>query len=104
MAIELDHHITVDGTAYRLLWLTAREPLDELGELRCDLSDDEGGPDPARLVGKPLVLKVTRKEGAQERTIAGYVTEAHRSTFGGEADIGTQVVARPRLFRLTQRA
>ncbi len=104
--IELQHHLTIDGTEYHVLWLEAREPLDELGELRCELSDHAGGPglDPAALVGKPLVLTLSRKEGSQERKIAGYVVEAESSTPRGDEERGTRVVARPRLFRLTQRA
>jgi type VI secretion system secreted protein VgrG len=103
--IELEHHLTVDGTEYRVLWLEAREPLDELGELRCEITDFAGGPDPAALLGKPLVLTLRRKEGTQERKIAGYVVEAESSTpRGDEEERGTRVVARPRLFRLTQRA
>jgi len=103
--IELEHHLTIDGTEYRVLWLEAREPLDEIGELRCEITDFAGGPDPAALVGKPLVLTLTRNEGSQERKIAGYVVEAERSTpRGDEEDTGTRVLARPRLYRLTQRA
>jgi type VI secretion system secreted protein VgrG len=102
--IELSHHLTIDGTEHHVLWLEAREPLDELGELRCELSDHAGGPDPAALLGKPLVLTLGRKEGSQERKIAGYVVEAESSTPRGEEERGTRVVARPRLFRLTQRA
>ena len=102
---KLQHHLTIDGTEHRVLWLEAREALDEIGELRCEITDHAGGPDPASLVGKPLVLTVTREEGSQERKVAGYVVEAERSTpRGDQEDMGPRVVARPRLFRLTQRA
>ena len=103
-AIELRHHLTIDGAAYHVLWLTAREALDDLGELRCEITDRAGGPSPDALVGKPLVLTLSRTDGSQERTIAGYVVEAESSTPRGEEEIGPRVVARPRLFRLTQRA
>jgi type VI secretion system secreted protein VgrG len=102
--IELDHHLTIDGTEYHVLRLEAREALDEIGELRCQLTDHAGGPDPATLVGKPLVLTLSRQEGAQERKIAGYIVEAESTTTrGDDGDTGPHVVARPRLFRLTQR-
>jgi type VI secretion system secreted protein VgrG len=101
--IELEHHLTVDGKDYHVLWLEAREPLDEVGELRCEITDRAGGPDPAALVGKSLVLTLRRKEGAEERTIAGYVVEASSSTPRGDEEIGPRLVARPRLHRLTQR-
>ncbi|MFT3772974.1 MAG: type VI secretion system tip protein TssI/VgrG [Minicystis sp.] len=104
--IQLEHRLTIDGKEYHVLRLAAREPLDDIGELRCEITDGEGGPAPATLVGKPLMLTLSRAEGSQERTIAGYVVEAERSTERGddEEEISTGVVARPRLFRLTQRA
>jgi type VI secretion system secreted protein VgrG len=103
--VELEHHLTIDGKEVRLLRLDAREALDEIGELTCEVTDDAGGPDPAALLGKPLVLTLTRQEGSQERKIAGYVVEAEATTARGEeAQTGPRVVARPRLFRLSQRA
>ncbi|MFO0758004.1 MAG: type VI secretion system tip protein TssI/VgrG [Byssovorax sp.] len=103
-SIELQSQLTVDGTAYTVLRLSSREPLDDLGEIRCEITDRKGGPDPASLTGKPLVLTLSREGGHGERTIAGYVVEAERSTDQGEGEHGTRLVARPRLFRLTQRA
>lgn len=104
--IQLEHRLTIDGKAYHVLRLAAREPLDEIGELRCELTDGEGGPEPSAIVGKPLVLTLARAGGSQEHAIAGYVVEASRSTSRSddEEEVRTAVVARPRLFRLTQRA
>jgi type VI secretion system secreted protein VgrG len=102
--IELERHLTIDGTEYDVAQLEAREALDEIGVLRCELTDRAGGPDPATLIDKTLVLKLSRKEGAQERQIVGYVVEAESSTTRGDSESGTLVTARPRLFRLTQRA
>src|SRR6185369_14339395 len=102
--IQLEHHLTIDGTAYDALWLEAREALDEIGILRCEISDHAGGPDPAALVGKTLVLTVTRRGGGDEKKIAAYVVEAEAATTRGDEETGTVVTARPRMFRLTQRA
>ncbi|MGK3992002.1 type VI secretion system Vgr family protein [Sorangium sp. So ce1024] len=102
--IEIGHELTVDGVAFSLLWLEAREALDDVGSLRCEITDGAGGPDPAALVGKPLVLTLSRREGGEERKLAGYVVEAERATTRGTEAPGTRLVARPRLFRLTQRA
>ncbi len=105
--IEIEHHITVDGTEYAIVALDAREALDEIGVLHAELVDLAGEadpPDPAALLGKPLVLQSARKDGSEERKIAAYVVEAERTTTYGERVTGTLVTARPRLFRLTQRA
>jgi type VI secretion system secreted protein VgrG len=102
--IELERHLTIGGEEYDLYWLEAREALDEIGVIRCEISDHAGGPDPSTLLDKPLLLTLTRHENGQERKIAGYVVEAERSTTRGEEVTGTRVTARPRLFRLTQRA
>lgn len=102
--IELERHLTIDGKAYDLLQVEAREALDEIGILRCEITDRAGGPDPAALIGKKLVLTLSRDEGSQERKIVGYVVEAESSTTRGDEDTATRVTARPRLFRLTQRA
>jgi type VI secretion system secreted protein VgrG len=102
--VEIERHLTVDGTEYEIIGLESREALDEIGVLRCEIDDRAGGPDPAALIGKPLLLKASRKDGSQERQVAGYVVEAERSTTRGDHDTGTLVTARPRLYRLTQRA
>jgi type VI secretion system secreted protein VgrG len=102
--IELERHLTIDGIEYDVALLEAREALDELGVLRCEITDRAGGPAPATLIGKTIVLRVSRKEGAEHRQIVGYVVEAERSTTRGDEESGTRVTARPRLFRLTQRA
>jgi type VI secretion system secreted protein VgrG len=102
--IQLAHQLTIDGTEYHVLWLEAREALDEIGEIRCEITDAAGGPDPAQLVGKPLVVTINKKVGSQERKICGYVVEAESKTSLSDEEIGPRVVARPRLFRLTQRA
>jgi type VI secretion system secreted protein VgrG len=102
--IELEHQLTIDGVAYDVLWLEARDALDEMGVVRCELTDHAGGPAPASLVGKTLVLTVSRREGESQRVHAGYVVEAESTTTRGDEEGGTLVTARPRLFRLTQRA
>lgn len=102
--IQLSHELTIDGTAHDVLRLEAREALDEPSLLRCEITDHAGGPDPAAIVDKPIVLTLRRKDGDEERKIAGYVVAAERSTTRGDEESGTIVLARPRLFRLTQRA
>lgn len=102
--IEIEHRLTIDDEAYDVLWLEAHEALDEIGTLRCEITDHAGGPDPATLVGKPLVLTLFHRGGDQERTLAGHVVEAESTTTRGDEETGTFVTARPRLFRLTQRA
>ncbi|MFI5302014.1 MAG: contractile injection system protein, VgrG/Pvc8 family, partial [Polyangiales bacterium] len=102
--VQIDAHLTIDGDPYDLLWLDARELVDAIGVLRAELTDHEGGPDPAALVGKPAVVELMREDGSQTRTIAGYVAQAERETTRGDAETGTRIVVRPRLHRLTQRA
>src|SRR4051794_36762898 len=99
--IELERHLTIDGTEDDVAQLEAREALDEIGVLRCEITDRAGhdggdpqaprGPDPAALIGKTLVLKLSRKEGSQERQIVGYVVEAESSTTRGDSETGTLV-------------
>ncbi|WP_437605844.1 type VI secretion system tip protein TssI/VgrG [Sorangium sp. So ce834] len=101
--IEIGHELTIDGAPFPLLWLEAREAIDDIGSLRCEIAGGAGGPDPATLVGKPLVLTLSRG-GREERRLAGVVVEAERGTTRGTDEPGTRLVARPRLFRLTQRA
>ena len=103
-AIEIERHLTIDGTEYDVLQFETREALDEIGMIRCEISDRAGGPDPATLLDKPLVLQLSRVNGDQARTLAGYVVEAESTTTRGNHETGTTVTARPRLFRLTQRA
>jgi type VI secretion system secreted protein VgrG len=102
--VELTHHLTIDGTAFDVLWLEAHEALDEIGAVRCEITDHAGGPDPAKLVGKPLVLTLSYVGGEQERKLVGYVVETESTTTRGDEETGPRVTARPRLFRLTQRA
>lgn len=102
--IELKHHLTIDSTEYRVLQLSAREVLDDFGEIRCEITDREGGPNPAKLTGKSLTLTLTRPGEAQEHVIAGYVVMAESGTVRGTEESGTFVVAKPHLFRLTQRS
>jgi type VI secretion system secreted protein VgrG len=100
----LEHSLTVDGAPYDLLSLAAHEALDEIGTLRCEITDHAGGPDPASLVGRPVLLTLSRREGDEERKFAGYVIEAENTTTQGTEEAGTRLIARHRLFRLTQRA
>lgn len=102
--IEIEHRLEIDGTEYQLFRLEAREPLDDIGELRCEISDGAGGPDPASLVDKTLVFTFSHADGKDERKVVGYVVEAERSTSRPDEPTGTHVIARPHLFRLTQRA
>ena len=102
--VYLERHLTIDGTPYFILLVESREALDELGELHCEITDHQGGPDPAAILGKPLVFKVAQQPSGDERTLAAYVVAAERTTLRSDAVSGTRVTARPRLFRLTQRA
>ena len=103
--LRLSSVLTVDGNAYDILWLALIEPLDAIAVLRCEITDRAAGPEPAPLVGKPVALTLQRAGDPQKRTFAGYVVEAESSTTLGdqEAEIGTRLVVRPRLFKLTQR-
>jgi type VI secretion system secreted protein VgrG len=101
--LEISCALQVDGQPYHVLALSSREPLDELGELHAFVTDHARGPAPRDLVGKPAL--VTLQSGADERTIAGYVVEAERTTQRGDdaSDLGARLTLRPRAFRLTQR-
>ncbi len=102
--LAIDPELTIDGTAYDVLLLEAREALDEIGVVRCEITDMQGGPAPTAIIGKPIAITLRRAAGEQEHKIVGYVVEAERTTTRGDEEGGTRLVARPRLFRLTQRA
>jgi type VI secretion system secreted protein VgrG len=104
--IDLGCELTIDGKAYVVLHVELREALDEIPELRCELTDRAGGPAPAALVGKKAELTLSHLSGPQERKLAGLVVEAESTTARGDegGEQGTSVVVRPRLFRLTQRS
>ncbi|WP_437478007.1 type VI secretion system tip protein TssI/VgrG [Sorangium sp. So ce1014] len=102
--IEIGHELTIGGVPFPLRWLEAHEALDDIGWLRCEITEHAGGPNPATLIGRPLLLTLSRREGLEERKLAGYIVEAERRTARGAEEPGTRLVARPRLFRLTQRA
>ncbi|WP_437972182.1 type VI secretion system tip protein TssI/VgrG [Sorangium sp. So ce260] len=101
--VDLEHELTVDGAGYHVLWIEAHEPLDDIGVMRCEITDHAGGPEPAALVGKTLVITLSRPGGEQERKLVGYVVEAESTTSRGDEETGVRVTARPRIFRLTQR-
>ncbi|XXT16020.1 type VI secretion system tip protein TssI/VgrG [Sorangium sp. So ce429] len=102
--IEIGHELTIDGAPFSLIQMEAHEALDDIGWLRCEITDNAGGPDPASLVGKPLLLTLSRRDGQEVQRLAGHVVEAERATTRGTEEPVTRLVARPRLFRLTQRA
>ena len=104
--IQIEHHLTVDGEAYDLLWLDAHDALDTIGVVRCEMTDGAGGPEPALLVGKKLEVTLRHPDGRQIRHFVAYVDEAERTTTRGDeqTETGTRVVGRPRLSRLTRRA
>src|SRR4030081_1899274 len=102
--LALDARLTIDGTAYDVLRLTSEEPVDGVAELACDLTDHEGGPDPASLVGKPLSMTLSRADDGQVRRFCGVVVEASHGAGRGDVETQARVVARPRLFRLAHRA
>jgi type VI secretion system secreted protein VgrG len=104
--IAFECSIEVDGTSYDVVWLEASEALDAISEIRCEVTNGAGGPDPGALIGKELSLKLQRGDGDEARQLAGLVVEAERTMSSGEeaTETGVRIVAQPRLFRLTQRA
>ena len=93
---------SVDGSAYRVLSAFVSRRLNTLGQARCELSDDDGGPDPAALVGGTLKLSLARDDGGSEIRFEGMVVEA--AHVGGDGELGhVRLVASPRLWRLSKR-
>ncbi len=100
--------VTVDGEAYRLLACQIRESLSalpvaviEIGTL--DSVNNSGPPDPGTMIGKPIVIKLDREDGAQSRQFVGVATEATRLA-DKEGRPFTRITVIPRLFRLGKRA
>lgn len=92
---------SVDGTSYEVLSLRVTMRHAALGEARCELSDFDGGPSPAALIGKPAVLTLTRDDD-HRAAFAGIVVEA--SHVGGETTRAhAEIVVVPRLWRLSRR-
>jgi type VI secretion system secreted protein VgrG len=102
--MEIATELTIDGKAYALIRMKSHESLDHIDECHCELTDGADGPAPAPLVGKELVLTLTRASGEEERKFVGTVVEAEASTVQGEEVRGTRVVAKPRPYRLELRA
>jgi type VI secretion system secreted protein VgrG len=103
--IQLGCSCSIDGQDVQVLWLEAREALDEISAVRCEVTDSEGGPDPAQVIGKKVTITLERADGSQAHKLAGYVVEAEATTPRGDDAVerGTRLVIRPRLFKLTQR-
>ena len=98
----------VDGEAYRLLACQIRESLStlpvaviEIGTL--DSVNNAGPPDPGTMIGKPIVIKLDREDGAQSRQFVGVAVEATRLA-DKEGRPFTRITVAPRLFRLGKRA
>jgi type VI secretion system secreted protein VgrG len=101
--LHFAHELTIDGTAYEVIRVETHEPIDGIPHCRCEITDGQGGPEPAALVGKELVLTISLRDGSAERKFTGLVTEAERTTLTGDQVIGTRLVAEPRLFKLARR-
>ncbi len=102
--VTLEFRLAIDGTDYFISRIETHEATDEISTITCELDDHAGGPAPGALIDKQLTLTVSRADGADERKIAATVVLAERGTPRGDEVPVTRVVARPRLFRLTQRA
>ncbi|MEZ4296118.1 MAG: type VI secretion system tip protein TssI/VgrG [Polyangiaceae bacterium] len=101
--LSFEARLTIDGTAYDVLRLTCEEALDSVPSVTCELTDRSGGPAPSALIGKPLSLAFARGDTQEERQFVGIVVSASRRTASGDEETATHVIARPRLFRLSQR-
>jgi type VI secretion system secreted protein VgrG len=103
--IQLGCELSIEGQDQHVLWLEAREALDEIGIVRCEVTNASGGPDPAAVIGKKAEITLRRADGDQERKLAGIIVEAELTTQRGDDAIerGTRLTIRPRLFKLTQR-
>jgi type VI secretion system secreted protein VgrG len=106
--VNVKGSVDVDGEAYRLLACQIRESLSalpvaviEIGTL--DSVNNSGPPDPATMIGKSIVLKLEREDGAQTRQFAGVAIEATRLA-DKEGRPFTRLTVAPRLFRLGKRA
>lgn len=102
--LDLRARLTIAETAYEVLRLSSHEPVDAVAELRCEITDHAGGPEPSALVGQALSLVIEREGSSQERRFSGVVVEASLGTGRGDEETAARIVARPRLFRLGLRA
>lgn len=96
-----DHQLDIDGESFALIRVDIKEPIDGIPSLRCEITDNAGGPDPKEIVGKKLELTL-RNQGSEHKFV-GIVVEAENTTLIGDEAEGTLLVAQPRLFHLEHR-
>jgi len=97
-----DHQLDIDGESVAVIRIELKEPIDGIPSLRCEITDNAGGPDPAEIVGKKLELTL-RNDGSEHKFV-GIIIEAENTTLVGDEAEGTILVAKPRLFHLEHRA
>ncbi len=94
---------SVDGTDYTVLSAQIERRLSELGQMVCEITDEERGPDPAALIGKVLTLSMERDDGGSQTTFCGEVIESAHVGEDSEWPF-VRLVAAARLWRLSKRS
>ncbi|MCA9298139.1 MAG: type VI secretion system tip protein VgrG, partial [Phycisphaerales bacterium] len=106
--IQVPGDIDVEGDAFRLLSVVAREALSEVPSwvanvTSMDVVTTGTVPDPVTVIGKKAKIKLAREDGSQERELVGVVVEASRfADADGKPFLRLRIS--PRLWKLGQRA
>ncbi len=102
-AALLGVQVQIDGQALTALEVEIELAVSEIGTCTCVLTDNDGGPDPATLIGQTLELSVTREADERSFTFAGLIIEAEH--LGAESALpAVKLVSVSRLWRLSMRS
>jgi len=101
---DLEVTLSVSGNEYEVLSASVHRHYGvEIDTGTVEVTDNEGGPDPATLIGKSAVLTVRRADESAESHYAGVIFEATHAGADGLEPIVRLTVA-PRLWRLSKRS
>lgn len=106
--IQVIGDIDVEGEAFRLLSVVAREALSEVPSWIVEVTSMDvvatgTVPDPVTVIGKKSTIKLAREDGSQERELVGVVVEASRFA-DAEGKPFLRLRVSPRLWKAGKRA
>lgn len=96
-----EQQLDIDGEPVEVIRVELKEPIDGVPRLRCEITDNAGGPDPAQIIGKKLELTLRNQDA--DHKFVGIIVEAENTTLLGDEAEGTLLIAEPRLFHLEHR-
>ncbi|APR86859.1 VgrG protein [Minicystis rosea] len=106
--IEVIGECDIEGEAFRLMSFTAREHLSEvpfwtIEVITPDMEASGGVPDPSKIIGKDIRIKLARSDDSQPREYVGFAVEcARHADADGRPTLRIRVA--PRLWKLGKRA